>query len=349
MKKASTIWVCCNVARLGIDMSMTLNPPAVDATHSRITNIEMIALNVMSIEFEPANSDEQFPSFEPGAHIDVLLPNSLIRQYSLVNRSDNQRYVIAVGLDANSRGGSSYIHQRLAIGDQLTLSKPRNNFPLRECALPVVLVAGGIGITPIWSMVQELEKRQQPWVLYYCARTPEHASFLNEITELATQSIVGGVVTNFDQLEGGSPLDLAWMFKRHTEKSRFYCCGPSSLLEAFVTTAQEQNIPEDQVHIEHFTALATDDMANRAFDVVLNNGTVHHIPADKSILDVLIDADEPVMYSCKDGTCGTCETRVVSGTVEHRDAILTANEKKESRSMMICVSRSTTDKLVLDI
>lgn len=330
-------------------MNMLANPPLVETIQARIANLEKIALNVMLVEFEPACQSEKFPEHAPGAHIDVWLPNGLVRQYSLVNPKNPKRYVIAVGLDANSRGGSAYVHESLRQGDVLTLSKPRNNFPLHDCDRPVALVAGGIGITPIWAMAQALEQLQQPWVLYYCARTPGHAAFLQDIAELAKQSAVGRLVRVFDQIEGGAPLNFTQLFQTHGAEWRFYCCGPTGLLEAFVATARAQEIPEDKFHIEHFAAASVDESNDFAFDVQLNNGTVHHIPAGKTILDVLIDAGEPVMYSCKEGTCGTCETRVVGGEVDHRDAILTSSEKEGNRSMMICVSRCKTDKLVLNI
>ena len=335
-------------AGLGTTMSLLMSSPIIEATQSRIRKIEQIALNVVRLELEPADPNALFATCEAGAHIDVALPNGLVRQYSLVNPGDSQRYVIAVGLDANSRGGSACIHHDLNEGDELALSLPRNHFPLQDCSRPVVLVAGGIGITPIWSMVQTLEQRQQSWVLYYCARTPEHAAFLDDITTLAEHSSVGQVVPVFDQVQDGKPLDLAHMFAKHGAQARFYCCGPTGLLDAFVTTAQQQGIPDNQVHIERFSATENTG-ENQPFDVVLNDGSVHHIPADKSILEVLIEAGEPVMYFCMEGTCGTCETHVISGDVEHRDAILTPEEKKGNHSMMICVSRCAAGKLTLDI
>lgn len=326
---------------------MEAHQPA-GTTAVRVTNLQSAATGVMRVELVPLGG-QALDAVEAGAHVDVHLPNGLVRQYSLINDQESHRYVIAVGLDASSRGGSTFVHHGLKLDDTLRIGRPRNHFALHTSTVPAVLVAGGIGITPIWSMVQRLEREGRQWTLYYCARTPEHAAFLADIERLADASRVGRVVRHFDRLPGQVPLDLTGTLAAHEASHHFYCCGPKPMLDAFADAARVHGVPEDRIHIEHFNAAPIDASGDAPFEVETSDGTVHTVPMGRSILDVLLDAGENVLYSCKEGTCGTCETNVLEGEPLHRDAVLSAAERASHRTMMICVSRCKAGRLKLDI
>lgn len=329
-------------------MTMTLSAPMVGIHPARVSRIHKVAAEVLELELELADPDA-LPAYSAGAHIDVHLPNGLVRQYSLVSSCDENTYRIAVALSKTSRGGSAYIHGQLQTGQTVHVSLPRNNFPLRDCRDTAVLVAGGIGITPIWSMVQELEKRGQRWVLYYCARTAGHAAFLDSIQALAKSHAHGELFTVFDQEPPHESLSLARVFSTHGRQARYYCCGPSGMLDAFVAAAQAADVPLDRAHIERFSAEPMQGQVNAGFDVELRNGAVLHVAADQSILDVLIEAGLNPMYSCKEGICGSCETRVLGGIPDHRDSLLSEAEQAGNKTMLICVSRCKEGRLLLDI
>lgn len=313
------------------------------------------AVGIISLELRAADGRTLSP-FAAGAHIDVQLPvpdaqsRFLVRQYSLCNDpAERHRYVIGVGRDPNSRGGSAWLHDRLHVGDMLRISTPRNHFPLDESAAYSVLVAGGIGITPLLAMGRRLSALGRPWTLYYCVRTPERAAFLEALRALPVR-----LVPVFDGVPGGQPLDLAKVIAEAPADAHLYCCGPAPLLEAFERAAAGR--PQQQVHVEWFKprAPAADPQATvrseRPFGITLaRGGMTLHVPAGKSILDVLIEAGVPVQHSCCDGVCGTCETRVIDGMPEHRDAVLLGEAANTADRMMVCVSRSVGPHLTLDL
>ena len=326
---------------------MDMLQPA-SSTAVRVTGLRPVATGVMCLELVPQEG-RVLDRVECGAHVDVHLPNGVTRQYSLINDRESHRYVIAVGLDANSRGGSAFVHEGLKLNDVLWVDRPRNHFPLHASDVPAVLVAGGIGITPIWSMVQRLEREGRRWTLYYCARTPEHAAFLPDIRRLADTSQVGRLVCHFDRLPGQVPLDLTTTLAGHEPSRHFYCCGPRPMLEAFADAARAHGVADDHIHIEHFSAARSDALGDIPFEVEINDGSLHSVPAGRSILDVLLAAGETPLYSCKEGICGTCETAVLEGEPLHRDAVLSAAERASGKTMLICVSRCKTGRLKLDI
>ncbi|CAN7334400.1 PDR/VanB family oxidoreductase [Variovorax sp. LjRoot178] len=311
------------------------------------------ALGVISLELRAADGSP-LPPFGAGAHIDVHLPvrdaqgRFLVRQYSLCNDpAEQDRYVIGVGRDPNSRGGSLWLQDQLQVGDLLHISAPRNNFPLDESAAHSVLVAGGIGITPLLAMSRRLRTLGRPWTLYYCARTPERAAFLEELRAMPAR-----VVPVFDGLPGGEPLDLGSVIADAPADAHLYCCGPASLMEAFELAAARR--PRQQVHVEWFkpraAAAHAQAQSERPFDITLARGRMMlHVPVGKSILDVLIEAGVAIPHSCCDGVCGTCETRVIEGVPEHRDAVLLGEAANISDRMMVCVSRSAGPHLTLDL
>lgn len=332
-------------------MTTTLLAPLLGTYTARIQHIRQAAAQVLELELQVLQQEDIALAASAGAHIDVHLPNGVVRQYSLLGPCTNGVYRIGVALSPSSRGGSEYIHQSLSTGQELQVSLPRNNFPLQPCSDTAVLVAGGIGITPIWSMVQELEARAQPWVLYYCARSAEHAAFLTEIQTLAEASRYGTLYTVFDQYPPYQPLNLNALFAVHGLVARYYCCGPAGMLDAFVAAVQQAGVPESRAHIERFAAVAgiTQGQEDSGFEVELRDGSVHVVAPDQTILDVLIEAGVGPMYSCKEGICGSCETRVLGGTPDHRDSLLSAAEQASNKTMLICVSRCKEGRLLLDI
>lgn len=314
----------------------------------RVEALDRVAVGVVKLVLVPQDG-EACRTVEPGAHVDVHLPQGLVRQYSLVNAGERHRYVIAVGLDPRSRGASAYVHGQLRPGDLLALGVPRNNFALDNSDAPAVLVAGGIGITPLWSMAQHLERQGRPWTLYCCARSADHAAFVQEARMLARASRIGRVQTHFDAEAGGAPIDLDALLGRHATASHFYCCGPAPMLDAFLAAGARRGVAQAQLHVERFSAAPAAQADDRAFEVVLNSGAVHRVPPGRSILDVLLQAGESLPHSCREGICGSCETAVLQGEPLHRDALLSPAERASNRTMMICVSRARTDRLVLDI
>jgi ferredoxin-NADP reductase len=303
---------------------------------------------IVSVEFRPASPDVDFPAFEAGSHIDLHLPNGLVRSYSLCNpSSDRQRYVVGVLNDRKSRGGSRYVHQQLRVGMTLPISAPRNNFKLEEGAERSVLVAGGIGVTPIWCMLQRLVSIGKPVEMIYCARTRKEAAFCEGIAALAAEKSVQ-LIWHFDD-EKGAPPDLAAMLAGKGAESHYYCCGPTPMLDSFEKSCQTLGFPH--AHIERFAAAHVEAPSATEIYIVecARSGKSVEVPPGKSILDSLIDAGLSPDHSCKEGVCGACETKVISGEIDHRDGILTKAEQAANKTMMICVSGCKRGPLVLDI
>ncbi len=313
---------------------------------ARIHAITWEAEGILSYEFrDPAGGE--LPPFTAGSHIDLNLPNGMVRSYSLNNpQGERHRYVVAVQKDRASRGGSTWVHDKLRVGDIIVISAPRNNFVLNETAASTVLVAGGIGVTPLWCMMQRLSALGKPFTLYYCARTRKDAAF-REVIEAASSNPGATVVFNYDGEPGGKLLDMAGVVAKSAPDAHFYCCGPLPMLEAFETATKD--LPRDNVHVEYFTAKDA-PAAEGGFTVVLaKSGKSFTIEPGKTILETLLDAGLPVPSSCLEGVCGTCETKVLEGVPDHRDVVLTESERKASKTMMICCSGSKSDKLVLDL
>ncbi|NIF29031.1 oxidoreductase [Pantoea sp. Tr-811] len=309
----------------------------------QITDLTAEAKGVMVVELR-AEPGQALPPFKPGAHIELHLPGGTVRQYSLCNDAREQhRYCVGVGLSATSRGGSRHVHQALRVGDRLTVTPPRNHFPLEEDAPAFVFFAGGIGITPVWSMIQWCEANKRPWHLFYLVRNRQRAAFLEELGRYADQ------VTLHADDEAGGLFDIAAAVGRQPGNVHFYTCGPTPLMLA--VEAATRGFPEAQVHFEWFTPKAPQrPSVDNAFTVQLaRSGTSLEVPADKSILQVLEANGLRVESSCREGTCASCETCVLGGTPDHRDSVLTAAERKNNDVMMICVSRSLSPSLVLDL
>lgn len=309
----------------------------------RVRQMRYEASTILSVEVEPLDNSV-LPSFEAGAHIDLILNDELRRSYSLFRPYTNGRsYSVAVHLDPKSRGGSRYVHETLRVGDRIRISVPRNNFPLKETASKSVFIAGGIGITPMICMLRRLSEIGQAWDLHYAARNRAAAAFMDEIESIADK---GRVISHFDDEKGGALIDLDAIFAA-SPQADFYCCGPEPMLAAYEKAGQA--VPRAQVHAEYFSA-SQEAARDGGFEVVLRkSGMALEIPPGKSILDVLIANKINVPFSCNDGVCGTCETRVLEGRPDHRDDILTDEERASNQTMMVCCSGSKSARLVLDL
>ncbi|MDC0771193.1 PDR/VanB family oxidoreductase [Streptomyces sp. HD] len=281
---------------------------------------------------------EQLPAWEPGAHIDVVLGLELERQYSLCgDPADRSAWRIAVLREPDGRGGSAHVHEQLGQGDKVRVRGPRNHFRL-EPAARYRFVAGGIGITPILPMLAAAEAAGAEWTLLYGGRTRRSMAFTEELGRY------GDRVTVAPQEEVGL-LDLAPVLDGVPDGTLVYCCGPGPLLDAV-----EERCPAGLLHVERFTPKEQEDGENTEFEVELaQSGKTLIVPADASVLDTVRAAGVEVLFSCTEGTCGTCETDVLDGTPEHRDSVLTAEEQESGETMMICVSRCRGKRLVLDL
>lgn len=312
----------------------------------RIKRISFEAESINSFELvAPAGGD--LVAFTAGSHIDLYLSNGMIRSYSLVNDpSERSRYVIAVNKDAASRGGSRFVHETLRAGDLITISHPRNNFVLQENTTHSIMIAGGIGITPLLSMIRRLKALGRSWELFYAARTRVAAAFLDELSGLR-RDVQEELHLNFDQEPTGSMLDLAAIVRNAPGDAHLYCCGPVPMLEAFEAATRDR--PAEQVHVEYFKAREK-PAAEGGFEVKLaRSNRIIKVGAGKTILNALLDAGIAVNYACTEGVCGTCETRVIEGIPDHRDLFLGKAEQAANKTIMICCSGSKSDALVLDL
>ncbi|MFD3615575.1 PDR/VanB family oxidoreductase [Streptomyces sp. NPDC058676] len=281
---------------------------------------------------------EPLPAWEPGAHIDVVLGPDLERQYSLCgDPADRDAWRIAVLREPDGRGGSAHVHGQLGQGDKVRVRGPRNHFALRP-APRYRFVAGGIGITPILPMLAAAEAAGAEWTLLYGGRSRESMAFAGELARY------GDRVTIAPQDETGL-LDLAPVLDDVPEGTLVYCCGPGPLLDAV-----EARCPAGVLQVERFQPKEQEAGENTEFEVELaQSGRTLTVPKDVSVLDTVRAAGVEVLFSCTEGTCGTCETDVLEGTPDHRDSVLTDEEREAGETMLICVSRCRGKRLVLDL
>lgn len=304
------------------------------------------AEDIISIDLRPVQG-ETFPAFEAGAHIDLYLPNGLVRSYSLFNDCrDSNRYVLAVLKDRSSRGGSRCVHEQLRVGMRLKISAPRNNFPLYESASHSVLVAGGIGITPVLCMAKRLKALGLSFEFIYLARSRKSAALIEEVQALGVP-----VTWHFDDEQGGPP-DLQKLLSRRAahEQEHYYACGPAVMLDAFEKTCAA--LGHGHAHIERFAAVevAASADAKQTYTVELRrSGKKFEVTPETTLHQCLIKFKANVAFSCEEGICGACETRVLEGTPDHRDSVLTKAEQDRNDVMMVCVSGCKSQHLVLDV
>jgi tetrachlorobenzoquinone reductase len=326
------------------------NPTPTAASHlieARLSEIKPVARDTNLYTFRRADG-AALPAYKPGAHIDLHLPNGLVRQFSLIVPDANpESYIVGVKRDPQSRGGSRYIIDQMKVGDEIQISAPRNNFPLVENADHVTLFAGGIGITPIWCMVLQLAALGRSWKLHYACRSRDDMAFLEALKNFEQNS----VHLHFDDEAGGNVLDVAAAVAEVPQGAHLYCCGPNPMLKAF--EAATANRPRGLVHVEYFTPkadAATDDSKLGGFWVELaRSNEEYFIPEGKKILEVLYEAGVDVDYSCELGICGACETKVISGIPVHHDSVLSEEEQAANTKVMICCAGCKTERLVLDM
>jgi vanillate O-demethylase ferredoxin subunit len=305
------------------------------------------AQHILGFELVPLSPATALSAFTAGAHIDVHLPGGLLRSYSLLNDpQETHRYRIGVNRDAHSRGGSRHMHEQLRTGTLLTISTPRNLFAMDETSPFNLFIAGGIGITPMLSMIARSQALGTPWRLHYAARTRQHAGFLDVLA--AYQGQPGAEVQlNFDQEPGGQMLDLNAVISALPEGAHVYACGPQPLLAAYEQATA--SLPPARVHREYFAAkeaAATDG----SYTVTLaRSQRMLQIQPGQTLLDGLIAIGAEPTFSCQQGICGTCEVRVLEGTPDHRDMVLTESEQAANDRMMVCCSGAKSARLVLDL
>jgi ferredoxin-NADP reductase len=311
-----------------------------------IHTLRFEAEDIISVDLRPADG-AVFPAFEAGSHIDLHLPNGMVRSYSLSNSTnDKQRYVVGVLKDRASRGGSRCVHEQLRVGQKLQISAPRNNFPLQEDASHSVLVAGGIGVTPVLCMAQRLKDLGKSFEFLYFARSRKSAAFIADIEALGVP-----VTWHFDDEKGGPP-DLTALLGRRAVNTaeHYYACGPAVMLDNFEKTCAA--LGHTQAHIERFSAVevAASADSKASFTVELrSSGKTFEVTPDTTLHKQLIASGVFIPFSCEEGICGSCETRVLEGEVDHRDSILTPAERAKSTVMMVCVSGCKSPRLVLDL
>jgi ferredoxin-NADP reductase len=297
--------------------------------------------NVVTIEVEPAR-DDLFPPWQPGSHVDLFLPNGLCRQYSLCGRPEDRRaWRFGIARDEASRGGSAYIHDRLTSGDVLTLRGPRNNFPFVE-ARRYRFIAGGIGITPLLPMCRLASELGLPWALHYGARRRSAMAFVEEFKSHSDHVVLV-------PLDENGLLDLDAILDQLEEGDAVYCCGPNALIDA-VQRRFDAGL-KGALHVERFTPIEIARVGTEAgFTVICKKSNVTvEVGPNETILDALERVGLRLPFSCREGTCGTCETRILAGRPDHRDSVLSPTERLSGETMTICVSRSQDPVLVLDI
>ncbi|BDB29573.1 oxidoreductase (plasmid) [Cupriavidus sp. P-10] len=312
-----------------------------------IRSISQLAADIRAFELvDPTGAP--LPAFSAGAHIDVLLPSGLIRQYSICSDpTDVSRYVVAVLKDPAGRGGSVGMHQ-LTAGDHLLISAPRNHFPLASAATHHVFVAGGIGITPIRSMMTAALARGNTFQLYYCTRSPERTAFLEELLPLMKACVA---VVHHDDGNPANGLDLSAVLREQPAGAHLYYCGPSRFMDA-VDASSAHWVPGTR-HCERFSppkaaASAMPDAADAPFDICLARcGKTFTVPPGKTIVQILRENAIDVDVSCEEGYCGTCMTRYLHGDPIHRDSVLDEDDQQEF--VMICCCRARSEILTLDL
>lgn len=309
----------------------------------RLTQIRYEGEDIASYEFR-AVEGSTLPAFGAGAHIDLFLPDSRVRSYSLANDPEERhRYMVAVQRESNGRGGSLWMHMQPRVGDIFKISPPANDFPLSETAKESIFICGGIGITPALSMAHRLNTLGSKWQMHYAARSRERAPYMDDLGKMSDQD---SPVTMYFQNEGQS-LDLREIIESAPEDAHFYCCGPKGMIDAFIEAGKSR--PPEQIHFERFAA-ASEASVDGGYEVVLQrSGRRVSVPKGKSLLDALLDSNVNVPYSCSSGVCGTCRIRVIDGQPDHRDDFLTVGEKAANRDIMVCCSGSLSQTLVLDL
>jgi vanillate monooxygenase ferredoxin subunit len=302
-----------------------------------ICSLELVALDGAAL-----------PAFTAGAHIDVHLPNGLQRQYSLCNApSETHRYVIGVLRDAASRGGSAAVHDLVAEGSTLTISSPRNLFALADAAPHHLLLAGGIGITPMLAMAEHLAATGQSFALHHCSRSHARTAF---VERLGAAPFAGKVQHHFDDGDAAQKLDIAAALANSPAATHLYVCGPQGFMDAVLSAGRAAGWPEERLHREYFGAAPVDHSNDGSFELeIASTGKVIKVLPDQTALAALHAAGIDIPMSCEQGVCGTCLTRIKAGTPDHRDQYLEPDEQAANDQFLPCCSRASSARLVLDL
>ena len=299
--------------------------------------------------FELVSADgKPLPPFSAGSHVDVSLPDGLTRQYSLCNDpKESHRYLIGVLRDPASRGGSQAMHDSVQEGQVLQISMPKNHFPLAHDAKRSLLLAGGIGVTPILCMAERLAIMGADFDMHYCTRSRERTAFYGRI---ASSGYVNKVQFHFDDGVPEQKLDIAKILATPQSGVHLYVCGPKGFMDAVLGTARQQGWPESQLHYEFFSAEVVKLETDASFEVKLaSSGRLITVLKDQTVVQALWDAGVDVQTSCEQGVCGTCLTRVLEGVPDHKDMYLTPEEQAANDQFLPCCSRARTPVLVLDL
>ena len=312
-----------------------------------VRQVRLEADGVVSLQLADPSGKALAP-WEPGAHLDLVLPSGLVRQYSLCgDPAERHHYTVAVLKEPASRGGSREIHDTGLVGRLLTVRGPRNQFRLTD-AEHYLFLAGGIGVTPIVPMLAAVAALGRPYRLVYGGRTRASMAFLDRLG-----AIGGGTLEVLPEDEAGWP-DLDAIVSSAPAGTAVYCCGPAGMIAALEGVC-ERHLPPGSLHVERFTAPVApvagelDAEPGATFEVELaRTGVVLQVPPDRSLLRVVLEAVPSHLYSCEEGYCGTCEARVLDGEPDHRDTVLTDEEKDEGK-MILCVGRACSPRLVLDL
>lgn len=308
-----------------------------------VESVTQVADGVVELVLVARDGDAGLPPWTPGAHVDLVL-GDLVRQYSLCGDPlDARRLTVAVLREPESRGGSAYVHEQLAVGSTVTVRGPRNHFPLVS-APRYVFVAGGIGITPLLPMIREAEASGADWHLYYRGKKRSGMAYVDALAEYGDKvSLLPGDETG--------PMDLAAILADPQEGTLVYTCGPERLLLGLEEICSS-SWPAGALHLERFAAkeIEAPEGGERSFELELAaSGVTLTVPPDRSVFQVIEDAGISVLGSCHEGICGTCEAIVLEGDVDHRDSVLNESERAANDAMMVCVSRCFSDRLVLDL
>ena len=313
----------------------------------RVARKQLEAVDICTFELVAADGGP-LPAFSAGSHVDVQLPGGITRQYSLCNDpTESHRYLIGVLRDPASRGGSKAMHELVEEGQVLTISAPKNHFPLAHEARRHVLLAGGIGVTPVLCMAERLANAGADFEMHYCTRSLERTAFHQRI---AGSSFAPRVQFHFDDGAADQKLDIAALLAVPASGVHLYVCGPKGFMDAVLGTARTRGWSEAQLHYEFFAGEVARSDSDASFEVKLaSSGKIVVVPADKTVIQALAEVGVDVPFSCEQGVCGTCLTRVIEGVPDHKDMYLTPEEQAANDQFLPCCSRAKTPRLVLDL
>lgn len=308
---------------------------------ARIISVTPLAAGVVQVDLQPVGDEMDIPAWSAGSHIDLELRDGLTRQYSLVP-TESTRLAVAVLRETDGRGGSAYVHDILQAGDEVRVNGPRNHFAL-EPSSSYHFVAGGIGITPLLRMIAEVDEAGAEWSLSYAGRGESTMAFVKELREAHPQQVQ---VFAADQ---GNRFDVGALVGTLAGGTAVYACGPTGLIDAVAGAVAQR--PDLAMRAELFAPPDVEQLQeNQPFQLYLQNSDqMLEVAAEQSALDVLEDAGHFILSSCREGTCGSCEVRVLAGKVDHRDWVLTEEQRAQNNTMFVCVSRAHSAQLTLDL